>query len=204
MKLLYATSNPGKVKSMTKFLEALPIDISSLDDISDNLIKPEETGKDPKENAIIKARKYYEQLKRPLFSCDSGLYFEEVAPEEQPGVFIRRVLGNDIELNDAEMVAYYSKLAEKYGGKLTANYRNSICLILDENTEFAYMGEDISSEKFYIVSEPYHTHLKGFPLDSLSVEIKSGKYYIEMEENEKNGKDIGVGLRKFFMDNIDL
>jgi len=204
MKLLYATSNLGKVEFMIKFLENLPIELCSLQDLPDSLVIPEETGKDPKENAIIKARKYYEQLNRPLFSCDSGLYFEEVEPEEQPGVFVRRVIGSDKELNDAEMVVYYAKLAKKYGGKLTANYRNSICLILDENTEFAYMGDDISSEKFYIVSEPYHTHLKGLPLDSLSVEIKSGKYYIELEENEKNGKDIGVGLRKFFMDNMDL
>lgn len=42
------------------------------------LKEAEENGKDPLSNATQKALTYYEQIKQPVFSCDTGLYFEGV------------------------------------------------------------------------------------------------------------------------------
>ena len=46
-----------------------------------------------KYGAIKKA--YFEAFHMPVFSCDSGLYFDELSEEEQPGIHVRRVGGRE-------------------------------------------------------------------------------------------------------------
>lgn len=198
MQLIYGTNNPAKLESMRRKIEGLDIELIGLNSLGVELIEPKEIGKDPLENAILKARGYYQQVQKPLFSCDSGLYFEEVAEEDQPGIRIKRIHG--MNLSYMEMVDYYSKLSKKYGGRLTAYYRNSICLIIDENTIYQYDGEDIWSERFYIVDKPHGTYYEGFPLDSLSVEIESNRYYYDLEEEKIIVKD--EGFKRFFRRSI--
>ena len=196
MKLIYGTYNPSKVKSMIKKLEGLDIEIKGLECLNLDLKEAEESGNEPIDNAREKALTYYRQLKKPVFSCDSGLYFDDVAKEDQPGVFIKRINGNSLTYK--EMLDYYSKLAAKYGGKLTAYYKNSICLVMDEKNIFEHDGEDIQSEKFYIVDKPHENYQEGFPLDSLSVEMKSMRYYYDLEEEESENLNMMNGFRDFF------
>jgi XTP/dITP diphosphohydrolase len=196
MKLIYGTYNPSKVKSMIKKLEGLGIEIKGLECLNLDLLEAEESGKEPLDNAREKALTYYQQLRKPVFSCDSGLYFDDVAQEDQPGVFIKRINGNSLTYK--EMLEYYSKLAAKYGGKLTAYYKNSICLVMDEKNIFEYDGEDIQSEKFYIVDKPHVNYQEGFPLDSLSVEMKSMRYYYDLAEEESENLNMMNGFRDFF------
>jgi len=85
MKILYGTTNPGKLAAMQKSVEGLSIEIIGLRDMEGELPRINENGKTPLENAEIKARAYYEAFHIPVFSCDSGLYFDELADEEQPG-----------------------------------------------------------------------------------------------------------------------
>lgn len=59
-------------------------------------------------------------LKCRFFSCDSGLYFDELDEKEQPGLYVRRVGGK--ELTDDEMIAYYAALARRHGEKITGQY----------------------------------------------------------------------------------
>lgn len=54
---------------------------------------------------------------------------------------------------------------------------------LDETTCFSSMDESLETKPFIIVSEPHEKRVKGFPLDSLSIDIPSGKYYYDVEEN---------------------
>ena len=199
MYIFYGTYNPSKVESMQKMLEGLDIDIIGLDCLDCKLTVAAEPGDEPLINAKIKAISYYQQLGLPVFSCDSGLYFEGVADEDQPGVLIRRI--NGIEMDYQEMLTYYSRLASKYGGKLVAHYRNAICLVLDENNIFFYDGEELNSEKFLIVDKPHEKYREGFPLDSISVDIQSGKYYYDLSEKD-NGPDVRQGFRNFFIDNV--
>ncbi len=200
MNLIYGTSNPSKLESMIKALEGLNLSITGLQELGMKIEDAEETGKDPLSNAEQKALFYFKQIKQPVFSCDSGLYFEGVNEEDQPGVLIRRINGK--AMSDMEMIIYYSNLAAKYGGKLTAYYKNSICLVMDENSIYKYDGEDIHSEKFHMVDKPHPNYREGFPLDSLSVEIESMKYYYDLDNTE--GESLGVihGFRNFFIRSI--
>lgn len=191
MKLIYGTENISKINSMRNILDEINIEIEGL---PKGLTSVEETGKHILENAQQKALHYYNQLKKPVFSADSGLYFDNVSEADQPGVKIRRIEGK--RLSDEEMIDYYSNLSKKYG-VLKARYRNAICLVLDENHVYTYDGDDIASEPFYIIDQPHPIRKEGFPLDSLSVEIESGKYYYDIE-HEDSRWHTALGFRNFF------
>ena len=107
------------------------------------LFRSAETGSTPLENARIKALAYYRAFDMPVFSCDSGLYFDNVPDELQPGVHVRNVNGKC--LSDDEMVEYYSGLAKKYGN-LTARYRNAICFVQDEEHIYESMAPSMASD----------------------------------------------------------
>ena len=65
---------------------------------------------------------------------------------------------------------------------------------------YEYMGEDITSEKFWLVSKPHEKGIaaKGFPLDCLSVDIKSGKYYYDIDGYSDKYLNVHDGFAAFF------
>lgn len=202
MKIVYGTSNQSKLSFMRKRLEGLAVEIIGLDSIDMTLSEPDETGKNPSDNAYIKARGYYQQLKMPVMSADSGLFFEGAAEEDQPGVFIKRIHGKD--LNGKEMVHYYSNLAEKYGGKLLARYKNALCLVVGEDTHYMLEESALESEPFYIVAKPHHHYEEGFPLNSLSVDISTMQYYYDLDtiKDKYERTDFDNNIRAFIEGHI--
>ena len=156
----------------------------------------EENGNNPLENAEIKARAYYEAFSMPVFSCDSGLYFDGLEEELQPGTHVRRVNGK--ELTDEEMREYYASLAREHGGQLVARYRNAIFFIVDDEKCFSSMDEKLNSEPFLIVPKAHERREKGFPLDSLSVDIESGEYYYDIQNKSVDKLAVEEGFKAFF------
>lgn len=196
MQILYGTGNPAKLAAMQRRLAGLDMEIIGLKDVAGKIPSVPETGKSPLENARQKALAYYAAFKMPVFSCDSGLYFENVPEEVQPGVHVRTVNGKC--LTDEEMIAYYSELAEQYGD-LVARYRNAICLVMDENHIFEAMEEGMASKRFLITAKPHPNRKPGFPLDSLSVDMETGKYYYDnLEEDKLDVVAVEDGFWDFF------
>ena len=204
IKLLYGTTNLAKLSSMKHMLKGLNLEIINNPHIDFSHIKIEENGKTPIENARIKALAFYKEFKIPVFSCDSGLYFKNADDKYQPGVTVRRVSGK--HLNDEEMIEYYSALAKKHGGKLISYYQNAISLVMNENEIYSYDG-DLVSEEFIITSVPHKKRTEGFPLDSLSVHIGTGKYYMDIKSDSTLTyllkKDLSIGLCNFFITNVN-
>lgn len=147
MKILYGTTNQAKFLSMARITESLGIELISLRDLNQPLPEIDETGNDPLENAEIKAKAYYEAFSMPVFSCDSGLYFDGLEESMQPGTHTRRVNGR--ELTDEEMIEYYSDLAKQYGGSLIGRYRNAICFIAGEKSCFFMYERVFGNRAFY-------------------------------------------------------
>jgi len=195
MKILYGTTNKAKIQVMKNAVESLDIELIGLGDIDIELPSIIENGKTPLENAEIKARAYYEAFHMPVFSCDSGLYFDELKENEQPGLHVRRINGK--ELTDDEMIKYYGTIAEQHGGKITGRYRNAIYFILDENHHYSSMDMLIATEPFALVVKPHSKRVEGFPLDSLSIDIATGKYYYDLDVKEVSAS-VEDGFRKFF------
>lgn len=196
MKLLYGTGNPAKLEAMQRRLSGLGFELAGLADMEGEIPEVEEDGLTPLENAGKKARAYYEAFRMPVFSCDSGLYFEGVPEKDQPGVHVRTVNGR--YLTDEEMLAHYAGLAKKYGN-LKARYRNAVCLVLDEEHIYESMEESLASEYFLLTAVPYsEIRHKGFPLDSLSVDITTGKYFYEMSDERTDQLAVEDGFLQFF------
>ncbi len=199
MQLLYATRNPAKLDAMRRRLEKIQIRLIGLNDLKEKgIVVPTvaEDGKTPLENARQKATAYYKALQMPVFSCDSGLYFENVPDEIQPGVHVRTV--NGIYLSDEQMLAYYSGLAKRYG-TLTAKYKNAICLVMDENHIYEAMESSMESEPFLLTDTPHSTiRKKGFPLDSLSVDIRTGQYFYDLATEKLDKVAVEDGFLEFF------
>lgn len=203
MKLLYGTGNPAKLSAMKRRLEKLGIELIGLNELkAQGMTVPTvpEDGKTPIENARQKAAAYYAAFHIPVFSCDSGLYFDGVPDEIQPGVHVRTVNGN--YLSDDQMLAYYSGLAKKYGN-LTARYQNAICLILDENHSYEAMDASMESKKFIITDTPHSSiKKKGFPLDSLSIDPQSGQYFYDLPACELDQIAVEDGFLTFFQNKL--
>lgn len=194
MKILYGTSNPAKLLSMRNLLNGLDIDLLSLNDMQGIIPNVPETGNIPLENAVLKAKAYYKAFNIPVFSCDSGLYFENL-PDISPKVHVRNVNGKT--LTDDEMIAHYSTLAEKHGD-ITARYRNAICFILDDDHIYTDVSDDLCGNKFLITKTPHPKRIKGFPLDSLSKDINNGLYFYDSENSEKEVEQSFIGFKRFF------
>lgn len=199
MKLLYGTGNPAKLSVMRSRAELIGLELIGLQDLkAEGKTIPEilECGSTPLENARMKATAFYRAFHMPVFSCDSGLYFENVPDEVQPGVHVRRVNGKS--LSDDEMLAHYTGLARRYGD-LVAVYKNAICLVMDEDHIYEAMDASMESEKFIITDRPHSAvRREGFPLDSLSIDRKTGKYYYDLPGDELEQFAVEDGFLQFF------
>lgn len=198
VELLYGTSNPSKLQHMKEMLKGLDIDIMGLNDVGIS-VDVDECGTTPLENARIKALAYYKITGIPTFSCDSGLYIEGLEESDQPGVYVRRI--NNKYLNDEEFIQYYTKLISNIGHNTKAKFKNAICLVLNQNLVIGYDGDDIA-DHFLLTSKPHYVRRPGFPMDSISLDIETGKYFTEIHSKGKNERDITEGFRRFFTNTL--
>lgn len=206
MEIIYGTGNKAKISYMQRALKALPLEIVGVKQAAakQGLILPEveETGTTPLENARQKAQEYYQLFHSPVFSCDSGLYLwnhatgQPLAAEEQPGVHVRGTKGR---YTDEELLAHYIALVGKYG-PIRARYKNAISLIWDEQLRAESMEEDLWGQPFLLTDRPHARRVEGFPLDSISLDIKNGRYFYDMEGTSQDDLVSERGFARFFED----
>ena len=91
-KMIFATTNEGKMKEIRMILADLGMEILSLKDLNIN-IDIEENGKTFEENAIIKAKTISELTGEMVLADDSGLEVDYM--DKAPGVYSARYLGED-------------------------------------------------------------------------------------------------------------
>ena len=207
MKVLIGTSNPSKVERFKSLLDGYDLEFLTLKDLKITS-EPEETGINPKENAIIKA-KFYSSFCDVVICNDSGLYFEELSMEDsrQPGLNIRTPNGN-IRLDDEEMIEYYSSLINSLGGKVNAYYLDGIAVYINGKI-YSFM-EDLSykTDTFIMVGNASNKRHKGWPLDSLSIRKNSNKYFVDETVNDSKDNifinDYRERLIKFLLDALNI
>ena len=193
--VLFATSNVSKVSRFSNKLLEKGIILKSLKDI-DVDIDVDENGDTAIENAIIKAKAYYEATKMITIAMDDTMYIDDIPEDKQPGVFVRRVNGK--RLNDEEMVEHYTNLVKEYGkdGKLNTKWILGMALIKDGEV-FAYT--DVTSE-YFLVDTSAKDMREGYPLSSILVNKKVNKYDIYLTEEEKK---LGQADDRGFIDFIE-
>lgn len=180
MEVLFATTNPAKVKKFADALEKNGIKLLTINDLKID-IHVDECGKDALENAYIKAKSYYDIAKIPTIGMDNNLFIEDIPEGKQPGTHVRRINGK--ELSDDEMIEYYTSLVKENGvdNKLMAKWVYGM-VIYDgnEKQEFTW-----SKEHFYFVDKPSDTRNPGYPLDSISIIPEYNKYLVDLTKEER-------------------
>lgn len=179
--LLFATSNQSKLDRFKQGLLENDIELLSLKDLNIN-VEVNENGKTAIENALIKARAYYNETHIPVMGMDDTLYLEGVPENKQPGLFVRRVGGKT--LTDEEMIEHYTGLVKQYGknGKLNCKWVYGLAVINEKGEENTYTW---SKGNFYMVEEPSNIINKGYPLNSISKYKDLDKYFTDITEEDK-------------------
>ena len=192
MKVLIATKNKGKIEKYSSILKNLNIDYYTLDDI-DLEIDIEENGKDTTENAIIKAKAYYEKLKAPLLVDDSGLIIDKLPQDKQPGPYVRRHNGKI--LTDEEIIELYSKELETVGGESTGAFVISIAIVDEGGNVYT---KDTKHKRLFI-SKPDVNRVPGYPLSSLIFDKELNMYM-----TEKKNKGVKIYAENSFIEECEF
>lgn len=100
MKLVVATTNPGKLREITGILAGAPVDLVGLETFAE-IVEPEETGSTFAENARLKALYYADTTGLPSVADDSGLEIAEL--DNAPGVHSARWHGSDYSVKFAKI-----------------------------------------------------------------------------------------------------
>jgi hypothetical protein len=133
MDILIATTNQNKVNRIKKLIKNSIINFISLKDLDYEIKEPEENGKDGVENAIIKAKYYFNKLKVkiPVLTQDDTLFLFGVSKKDNPQKDIKLpVIKKYGKLTDEFAYQYYSDLVKKYGKEfleLEFRYGHAIC-----------------------------------------------------------------------------
>lgn len=69
---------------------------------------------------------------------------------------------------------------------------------MDNEHIFEAMKPSMESSRFIITSKPHDILKKGFPLDSLSIDIKTGKYYNDLPKGKLDQLAVEDGFLEFF------
>lgn len=179
-KLVLATGNPSKLR----LLQALIVGLAQGVLPEELAARPtvQESGRTVQENAVLKAKAYYDCTGLPALSGDSGLLLMDLPPDspEQPGTQIRRIVHGE-NTTDEEMLDYYMNLAHRYGGRLRAAYQNAHCLYAGPGRVWlrTETPEECARSAFYLADRPCAYRHPGWPLDSLAVRMDTGAYFME-------------------------
>ena len=189
MKLLFATGNENKYELMRRRLKEFE-DIEVIMPKHINVkIRVHEDGKTAEENAIKKAKAYYNQTKLATIAEDSGLWVENFSKEDQPGLFVKRVNGRE-DLTDEEIINCYIDKLKSIGGQSNARYKTGVAVINEKGEVFS---KTIDEELFIFTSNKNEKdYIKGGLLDIISYDPINKKYFNELTEQEKSKRYVKI------------
>ena len=209
MKILIGSTNIAKRERFRSLLEGTKAEILMPGDIGITGKPPEETGNTPEENARIKAL-HYGKLFSTVICNDSGLYFKELPIDDvrQPGLNIRTPMGKP-RLKDDEMISYYTDLIHSLGERVEAYYLDGVAVLRDSQIHTFMDIEYAQKNSFYMVETCSGKIRAGWPLDSLSIDKRTGRYFTEHSHNIPDEDNVmkdeyGARLKRFLTKSLGL
>ena len=197
-KIVFATTNEGKVKEIKEILAGFPIEIVSMKEM--NITADiEENGATFEENSLIKAREVSKLTGLPAMADDSGLEVDYLNGE--PGIYSARYLGRDTDYNYKNNYII-EKLKNAKDEERSARFVCVISLVLPDGREFIKKGVMEGMIAYEIKGE------NGFGYDPVFYLPEYGMTSAELSGEEKNkishrGKALGAmkelisGLEEF-------
>ncbi|HEY3448182.1 MAG TPA: RdgB/HAM1 family non-canonical purine NTP pyrophosphatase [Myxococcales bacterium] len=185
MKLIFATTNKGKLAELKGLVAGLPIEVVSLKDVE--AVEVVEDGATFEANAIKKARTYCERTGLATLADDTGLCVD--ALDGAPGVHSARfagvedggpVLGDAHARYAANNAKLLKALADVPKEKRGAEFRCAICLMVPGQEPRVVHG--VCRGRIGYEMKGGH----GFGYDPLFELPEMGKTLAELEPEEKN------------------
>ena len=175
-KIVFATTNEGKVKEIKEILGDFPIEVVSMKEMGITA-DIEENGATFEENSLIKARALVKLTGIPALADDSGLEVDYLNGE--PGIYSARYLGRDIDY-DYKNNYIIDKLSGAKGEERSARFVCVISLVLPDGREFVERGVVEGLIGYEQKGE------NGFGYDPIFYLPEYGKTSAELPPEEKN------------------
>ncbi|RJQ36718.1 hypothetical protein C4552_02380 [Candidatus Parcubacteria bacterium] len=195
MKITVGSTNPAKIAQIRDALAPAGIDVRG---ITDKRLLPEviEDQRSVQENARKKALAYAKALGELVLSVDNALFLDGLPPEQQPGMYVRRIGGREAA-TDTDLLRHGSELVQSLGGRTTGYWEYGICVASPEGKTW----ETTIRTPRVFTSEASSAIVPGYPLESIQIDPETGKYIAEMTAAEQAAfwqRTLGEPLRKFF------
>jgi inosine/xanthosine triphosphate pyrophosphatase family protein len=178
IRLLIGTSNAAKLERIIRMIEEIPVQPLTPADLG-GISAPAEHGDNPYDICRSKAIAYQEAAGVPALSVDSALYIDNLPPEEQPGVYVRRLGGT--ELSDDELIDAFCGLLRKHGGDSTGYWLTAVA-VATSPTDVCSAVYRSPTRKFR--TTPSDQRVPGEPLNSITFLPEFDKYYSELDAAE--------------------
>jgi XTP/dITP diphosphohydrolase len=177
MQLLYATTNPGKLFEVRKYLATCDIDLVSPVQVGITS-EVEETGQTLEENARLKVMAYLARVSNMIVMADdTGVEIDALHGE--PGIHVRRWKDHHTPLSDQAVIDYcIERLRGVPKGQRGAQFRTVIALGRPGGTIECFDGI-LRGE---IVETPAPLKLPGFPFETMFYVPEWGKLLGDIHE----------------------
>jgi XTP/dITP diphosphohydrolase len=173
-KLLIGTTNPAKFDEYKFLLSSHAFDFLSVKDLG--IKPPPEEGKTFEENAIFKAKYYYNRTGIPSVSDDAG--FEVDFLNGEPGILSRRWTGK--EMTDEEMI---KEVINRMKGVPKQKRSCRLIAVIAVGTPFGIATADASIEGV-LAEKPSPKRIEGYPFRSVMFLPNYGKYFCDLDDGE--------------------
>jgi hypothetical protein len=207
-KLVIATTNSNKVKRLSALLSGKDLEILSLNDFDIDFGEPDESLGSPEAIAAQKALHYVSMLPKGtlVLTQDDTLTFDNVSPEDNPGLHIKQpVIDKFGEFTDEDAAKYYSGLAKKYNGKIDIvfHYGHALAVAGDDNRNTIKLAASTSRLEAKMVEKVNKLEtVPGYFMSALmTVKIDSKDvYYNDLDDGQlvKSDADLQMSILSLF------
>lgn len=175
-KIIFATTNEGKMKEVRMILKDLDVEVVSLKDLHLK-VDIEENGTTFEENALIKANTLSQMTHEIVLADDSGLEVDYL--DKAPGIMSARFMGEDTSY-DIKNKTIIDKLADAKGAERSARFVCAIACVMPDGEAFTTRGT-IEGEIGYEIKGT-----EGFGYDPIFYVPEFGCTTAELTPEEKN------------------
>lgn len=163
-KLLYATTNLGKIREARLLLSEYGLSFLTLTDLGIDY-EASENEETIEENAQKKASEYLPHIPKGyvVFADDTGLFIDALGGE--PGRHVRRWKNGKTKMSDREIIAYcLEQLTGVRQGKRTARFVSAIAV-----ASYGSQSEVFTARFDGVIAEHYNERylMEGFPFEGL-------------------------------------
>ncbi|MBR6898410.1 MAG: XTP/dITP diphosphatase [Lachnospiraceae bacterium] len=176
MKILFATTNEGKMREIRQIMEDLPVEIHSLKDEGIH-IDIDENGTTFEENAIIKAKALRPYTDAIVLADDSGLVVDYIGGE--PGIYSARYMGEhtSYDIKNANII---ERLKDARGEERSARFVCSIAACFPDGNVVTTEGRMEGRIAYVPAGE------NGFGFDPIMYLPEYGMTSAQLTPEEKN------------------